>query len=62
MIKLMIEDYCQDCKDFEVHQKSNTAYAGDDVVFCDHVITCKHSSLCRRLNRHLERKIKEVEQ
>lgn len=61
MIKLMIEDYCQDCKNFEVHQKSSTFFTDDNAVFSDHILTCKHAELCRRLKKHLERSIKEVE-
>lgn len=64
MIKLSLEDYCQDCNQFEpVAKRANdTIYSmGGEIdapssenFNCIHVI-CEHTFLCRRLARHLKK-------
>lgn len=64
MIKLSLEDYCQDCNQFEpVAKRTNdTIYSmGSEIdapssenFNCIHVI-CEHTFLCRRLARHLKK-------
>lgn len=64
MIKLSLDDYCQDCNQFEpVAKRTNdTVYSmGGEIdaspsenFNCIHVI-CEHTFLCRRLARHLKK-------
>lgn len=66
MIKLSLEDYCQDCNQFEpVAKRTNDpTYSIYDELDesspekytynCIHVI-CEHTFLCRRLARHLKK-------
>ena len=64
MIKLSLEDYCQDCNQFEpIAKRTNDAVysMGGEIEVpssenfnCIHVI-CEHTFLCRRLARHLKK-------
>ena len=60
MIKLSLEDYCQDCNQFEpVAKRTNEPIYSvynelDDTYNCIQVI-CEHTFLCRRLARHLKK-------
>lgn len=58
MIKLEIEDYCQDCHAFDPEAVAvhNMAQTGETVVIC------QRRNHCKRLVQYLERKIrKELE-
>lgn len=60
MIKLMVEDYCHNCRDFEVHCKSRVATTPDGDGYYDHILECKNSDKCRMIKKHIERSMKEA--
>lgn len=41
MIKLNVEDYCQDCKEFDPEVDTYTGMTCG-YEFCNHTISCKH--------------------
>lgn len=57
MIKLNIEDYCQDCPLFEAH--TNKLY--DDNHSLITWIYCEHKNVCKCIPNHLLKKLKEQE-
>lgn len=47
MIKLCVEDYCQDCTEFEPDVQKVTLFGGkrdiaDTTIFCEHRERCEH--------------------
>ena len=60
-IKLNVEEYCQDCLDFEADvTKPTRMYADDDVVrsYRRIVVRCKYRKRCANQIRYLEQKLK----
>lgn len=57
MIKLNIEDYCQDCPLFEAH----TDKLYDDNHSTNIFVYCEHKFICKRIHDHLLTKLKEQE-
>ena len=57
MIKLSIEEYCEHCPSFEVEQNIScaTTLYSDEIVFVEHIITCKHKDKCKRIRHYLEK-------
>ena len=61
MIKLEVDEYCNDCLDFTV-DVDKTKLTGDDffgeenMSCCETVIRCKNRNRCRALLRYLGRK------
>ena len=55
MIKLKIEEYCEDCLEFKVVQEG-THYDnyGNYTDDCDIVLKCKNADKCKKLMEHLE--------
>ena len=53
MIELKVEDYCQDCKEFEPEVDT---YIGMTCgyEFCNHTISCKHKQRCSEIYFHIE--------
>lgn len=53
MIKVYVEDYCQDCKEFEPEVDT---YFGMSCgyEFCNHTIRCKHKQRCSEICFHIE--------
>lgn len=64
MINLKVEEYCQNCRDFEAKVTANefTACSFDESVVrqCDTIITCSHAKRCEGIKRYLESVSKEV--
>ena len=63
MIKLDVEDYCQDCESFvpDTSYDSDTAktYAGFPAVkIVNTIVTCHYRRRCANMVRYLERKLK----
>lgn len=63
MIKLEVEDYCQDCESFvpDTSNDSDTTktYAGfPSVKIVNTIITCHYRRRCANMVRYLERKLK----
>lgn len=60
MIKLLIEDYCHECPEFEPIKVGGHAYlaidGGDVVHLEDTKVMCEHATMCHRIKKHLEEK------
>lgn len=50
MISLQIDEYCENCPDFEVKQETMR------IGFCDasHLLLCEHAGKCRNLYKHMK--------
>lgn len=66
MIRLVVEDYCQNCPDFEAEVHVETLYsneydfaATEPRVRYETRVTCAKARRCAAQVRYLERKIKE---
>lgn len=59
MIRLEVEDYCQDCDEFkpaaEVIESYSIAIEGKRCLTC---VRCKHEHRCREMIRYLKKKVK----
>lgn len=54
MIKLTVEDYCQNCPEFEADVIKTKAFCVDEVI--NHTtITCEHRDKCAQLKSYIER-------
>lgn len=60
MIRVEVEPYCQQCLDFEpdVTKPERCMFEGEEFVFTDTVIHCKHRKRCASIVRFLERQTK----
>ena len=58
MITLNIEDYCQNCPEFEAEMER--LYAGNDI--CQTNLFCAHREKCRRIQEYVSRIWKEKAQ
>ena len=49
-IDVKIEDYCQDCKDFVVHDYVDVdfSYDGNQIKCIKHIIACENYSKCKK--------------
>ena len=56
MIRVDVEDYCQNCLDFEPDvTKPEKIYAGDgEVILGDTIIRCEYRKRCAGIKRFLE--------
>ena len=59
-ITLKVDDYCQECPEFEPDVHRQVIYGMDERMF-DTTIRCEHRGKCDRLIEYLEKKIKEKE-
>lgn len=64
MIKLDVEEYCQQCLDFspDVTKPERLEFVGYDstkTVYSDTIIQCKYRKRCSGITRYLEHQIKE---
>lgn len=61
-IRLEIEDYCQNCLDFEADvTKPTRMYAKDEVIigtYGDTIVRCEYRNRCKAIKRYLEQKMK----
>lgn len=51
MIRLKIEEYCQECPEFEPIKK--IFYANNQA--CEIIIRCEHEKMCKEIAKHIER-------
>lgn len=58
MIKLEVEDYCQNCPAFEPMVEKFTNYAQNAVIT---TVCCESEKKCARLVQYLERKVRNAE-
>lgn len=66
MIRLSVEDYCQDCPEFEIDvQVDETVYHGVSMSTGEkfeeksiqRTIRCKHKERCRLIAKHISEKL-----
>ena len=58
MIKLLVEDYCHECLEFEPIKVGGHAYYdldGNIVYLEDTKVMCEHDTRCHRIKKHLEK-------
>lgn len=63
MIKLQIEDYCQNCSEFEPHVEkvdisSSDLYSYEKVERTDTTITCTHRQRCDCIEEYIQKQVK----
>ncbi len=65
-ITLKVEDYCQNCPDFEADVDKETLYCRDDFdIFeplkhmTETTVTCKHRDRCACVKEYIERNMKK---
>lgn len=61
MITLDVEEYCQDCSDFEPEAIKNILYSDNIYLknrrqMFDTVVTCKYANRCRSMKNYIEEK------
>lgn len=49
MIKLEVEEYCDDCPEFDAHIEKAVLFDGYSKEYCNTNITCEHKDKCKRL-------------
>lgn len=57
MIKLLVEDYCHGCPEFEPVKVGGRAYLdinGEIVYLEDTKVMCEHDTRCQRIKKHSE--------
>ena len=59
MIKLEIEDYCQDCRAFDPETEEATVYNFGNPYRTETVVRCSNAKWCARMMQHLERKLRK---
>lgn len=61
MIKLEIEEYCQECLDFtpdvEKEKLTEDDFFGDSVIYVETSIRCKNRNRCRAIMRYLKKSV-----
>lgn len=55
MIELIIEDYCQNCSDFEAKVDKIVFGQCSDRVRHDTIIQCEHHERCKCIKEYLEK-------
>lgn len=64
-IKLQVEDYCQNCPEFEADVRKEKVFVNDrsDIFNCEIItettVTCEHRDKCAELRKHIERNMKK---
>ena len=59
MIKIVVEDYCNNCPEFVASQQTTNACTVDGSIrIIDHFITCEHKYKCRNIVKHIEKELK----
>lgn len=56
MIRLDVENYCQECGDFEPGKATVILYAGDEPISRTTSVYCKYRDLCASIAKYLEEK------
>lgn len=60
MIRVDVEDYCQNCLDFNPDvSKAERVTLGDEASYTDTIIRCKYRKRCCGIRRFLEHQMKE---
>ena len=53
MININVEDYCQNCPDFEPEVNKTILEADNIIISTDTCITCKYSDRCKQIYRYI---------
>lgn len=61
MIKLDVENYCQECGDFEPGKETVILYAGDEPISRTTTVYCKYRGRCASIAKYLEEKAESKE-
>ena len=61
MIELIVEDYCQNCTDFEPVAEHKIMKANFETIVMDTEVICKNRRKCQRMMTHLMQGAKERE-
>lgn len=61
-IEVKIEDYCQDCDDFVVHDYVDVDFPYDGKPFkrIKHLIACENHPKCKKIENHIREVIKNA--
>ena len=61
MIRLDIQEYCQECRDFksDVERPVRMVADNDVIIQTDTVVRCEYRGRCEAIRRFLERQVKE---
>lgn len=59
MIKLEVEEYCDDCPAFDAHVEKEVLFAGYFKQYYNTNITCEHKDKCKRLKVWIEKEDKK---
>lgn len=55
MIKLEVQDYCQNCDCFEADVECERLYALNKPVVVETTIKCGHRHVCENVKKHFEK-------
>lgn len=58
-IKLIVDDFCQDCNFFKVTQEDNVMYSDGMPYFGEHILSCSHLKLCRYMRDKIKKEGEE---
>ena len=58
MIQLVIEPYCERCRDFEAVSDTETIFSGDEPIVVDTVVRCKNAHKCAQIAKHIAERVK----
>ena len=53
-IKLQVEEYCQNCPDFEARIEKTELNGFGGAILTETIITCKDARRCQRIAEHLK--------
>lgn len=56
MIRLIVEEYCQECADFEPETEKTNYYAGEFKIKCNTDVYCKHKDRCATVAKWMKEK------
>lgn len=59
MIELEVEEYCDDCPEFDAHIEKAVLFDGYSKEYCNTNITCEHKDKCKRLKDMIEKEAKK---
>ena len=59
MIKLEIDEYCDNCPQFDAHVEKDVLFAGHSKKYFNTNITCEHKDKCRCLKDMIEKETKK---
>lgn len=52
MIKLDIQDYCQNCRLFESETDSSSVITDGNIIVTNHIVRCRHAEFCKDIREY----------